>query len=78
MLNCSFHHMLGDGSRLTNSLADLGRAYQGERLQPLGRWLQRDLMSPEKIHRLLPGGKELVEQACQAVKVRILVLNPGP
>ena len=78
MLNCSFHHMLGDRSPLTNSLADLGRAYQGERLQPLGRWLQCDLMSPEKIHRLLPGGKELVEQACQAVKVRILVLNPGP
>ena len=76
MLNCSFHHMLGDGSRLCNSLADLGRAYQGQELQPLGRWLQRDLMSPENFHRLLPGGKELVDQAREAVEV--WVLNPKP
>ena len=63
VLACTFYHILGDGMRIVDSLADLGRAYRGESLQPLGRWLHRDLLLPENIHQLLPGGKELVEEA---------------
>ena len=69
VLACTMHHILADGARIMNSLADLSRAYRGERLQPLGRWLHRDLMFKENIHQLLPGGEALVKEACNAVKV---------
>ena len=69
MLACTFCHILADGTRITNSLADLGRAYRGESLRPLNRWLQRDLLGAHRIGELLPSGEELVAEARDAIKV---------
>ena len=77
MLTCTYYHILGDGMRLIGSLAELSRAYRGESLEPLGRWLHRDLLFPENIHQLIPGGKRLVDEAREAIKVSDETCNQG-
>ena len=75
VLSCTMNHMLADGTRQMDSMVDLSRAYRGESLQPLGRWLHREPLLAENIHELLPGGQGGVEQARAAVKVRGILMH---
>lgn len=63
LLSLTVHHSIVGGARIGHLQHDIARTCRGEPLEPLAAGLQRTLLSPESLTRVLPEHASILKAA---------------